>query len=77
MHDELSPILSTDQLVDRYCSVGVDVLYERNSIGGHIAEGINGDRRAFDWLGKVLSGTYNHTGCETKTVAINITDSPL
>lgn len=74
--DEVTPIESTDALVDRYCGVGGNILYERNSIGGHVVEEINGDARAFEWLEKVLSGTYDHTGCTIKTVAINIRDSP-
>jgi hypothetical protein len=76
VHDEVTPIASTDALVDRYCGVGRNILYERNTIGGHVSEEVNGDKRAFEWLSKVLSGTYDHTGCSIKTLAINITDSP-
>ena len=77
INDELTPIASTDDLVDRYCGVGVNIVYERNSIGGHLAEETNGDKRAFEWLSQVLGGTYEHTGCTIKNVAINITDSPI
>ena len=76
VHDELTPIASTDALVDRYCGVGGNILYERNTVGGHVSEEINGDKRAFEWLSKVLNGAYDHTGCTIKTLAINITDSP-
>lgn len=74
--DELTPIDSTDDLVDRYCGVGGNILYERNSIGGHVAEEINGDQRAFDWLSKVLSGTYGHSGCTIKNVTVGMDDQP-
>ena len=77
VHDELTPIGNTDKLVDRYCGVGANILFERNTIGGHLAEETNGDKRALQWLSEVLGGTYQHTGCTIKNVAINITDSPL
>jgi len=75
--DEIAPIEGVDELVSRYCSVGVDILYERNTIGGHLAEYTNGDSRAIDFLRQVLGGMYNHTGCTIRDVAVNITDSPL
>jgi hypothetical protein len=75
--DELTPIASTDDLVDRYCNVGVNIIYERNTIGGHVAEETNADKPAFEWLSKVLSGTYDHTGCTIKNTSYNVTDSPL
>ena len=75
--DELAPVSETDALVDRYCSVGANILYERNTIGGHLAEETNGDQRALEWLSSVLGGTYEHLGCTIKNVAINVTDSPL
>ena len=74
--DELTPIASTDELVDRYCNVGVNIIYERNTIGGHEAEEINGDKAAFEWLSEVLSGTYDHTGCTIRNTSYNVTDSP-
>ncbi|KAK0943895.1 hypothetical protein LTR29_004661 [Friedmanniomyces endolithicus] len=76
-HDEIAPIDAVDELVSRYCRVGVNILYERNSVGGHLAEEINGDASAFQFLKAVLGGTYNHTGCTVRDVALNITNSPL
>ncbi|KAK0321965.1 hypothetical protein LTR82_006937 [Friedmanniomyces endolithicus] len=76
-HDEIASIEAVDELVSRYCDVGGNVLYERDSIGGHLAEEINGDASAFRFLQSVLGGTYNHTGCTVRDVALNITDSPL
>ncbi|KAK1057611.1 hypothetical protein LTR74_014057 [Friedmanniomyces endolithicus] len=76
-HDEIAPIDAVDELVSRYCGVGINILYERNSIGGHLAEEINGDARAFRFLQAVLGGTYNHTGCTVRDVALNVTDSTL
>ena len=76
-HDEITRVEDTDELVQRYCQVGANILYERNTIGGHLAEETNGDKRALQWLSKVLGGTNNHHGCTIRNVAINVTDSPL
>lgn len=75
--DEVTSIGSTDQLVQRYCGVGANIVYERNTIGGHLAEETNGDQSALEWLAKVLGGEYKHIGCTVKDVAINVTNSPL
>ncbi|KAK5130849.1 hypothetical protein LTR08_001621 [Meristemomyces frigidus] len=77
--DEITPISDTDAVVARYCgvSVGANILYERNTIGGHLAEETNGDARAFQWLRSVLEGTYKHDGCTVRDVAINITDTAI
>lgn len=77
INDEVTPIDSTDALADRYCIVGVNIIYERNKIGGHVAEETNGDERALEWLSQVLSDTYDHTGCTIKDVVLNVTDSPM
>ncbi|KAH8881306.1 LIP-domain-containing protein [Thozetella sp. PMI_491] len=75
--DEVSVVADTDALVTRFCGVGVDVNYQRNSIGGHSDEGTNGAYGAFDFLSSVLAGTYNTTGCTVANVAVNITDTGL
>jgi len=33
IHDELSPIVHTDVLVDKYCSLGANIWYWRNTVG--------------------------------------------
>jgi hypothetical protein len=79
--DELAPIRDTDELVQRYCDVGASILYQRNEIGGHVAEETNGDARAFEWLSGVLEGTSGLknplVGCIIEDVAVNVTGSPL
>lgn len=75
--DELTAIADTDVVVDRYCGVGANIVYERNTIGGHLAEETNGDQRALEWLAQVLGGTYHHSGCTIKDVTIKVTNSPL
>lgn len=77
VQDEITTISNPEALLERYCSVGVDVRLERNSIGGHLAEASNGDQRALEWLGQVLRGEDVGKGCVLKDVALNVTDSPL
>lgn len=79
--DMISPIKDTDKLVDRYCEVGANILYHRNSIGGHVAESTNGHPAAVMWLDSVLGGTYEKDfpilGCTISNVNVNITSTPL
>jgi hypothetical protein len=77
VEDELSPVADTDALVARYCGVGADIQYQRNTVGGHGSEDENGDAAAFAFLSSVLEGTYTATGCTTKNVTIAIDTSPL
>ncbi|PYH94524.1 LIP-domain-containing protein [Aspergillus ellipticus CBS 707.79] len=81
IHDEVSPIADTDKLVKKYCGVGANILYERNTVGGHSAEQVNSDARAWKWLISVLGGTYEAEyqtiGCTIKNVTLNVTSSPL
>jgi hypothetical protein len=79
--DEICPAIATDILVDRYCAAGANILHERNTVGGHIAELYNGDGRAFDWLSSVLDETYSSmysaTGCTIQNVTIGTDTSPI
>ncbi|CAK7268046.1 hypothetical protein SEPCBS119000_002858 [Sporothrix epigloea] len=77
--DEISPINDTDALVERFCGVGVNINYQRNSIGGHVAEGTNGIPAATAWLDSIFDGSFassaNATGCFISNVSVNVTDS--
>ena len=77
INDEVSKIGDSDALVDRYCAVGASILYQRNTVGGHEAEDINGDARAFEWLEDALSGKLQQTGCSIQNVTVSIDSSPL
>ncbi|KAK3936240.1 lipase 1 precursor [Diplogelasinospora grovesii] len=76
--DEMSPINETDQLVEKYCSRGANILYHRNTIGGHNDELWSGRLRALDFLAAVLDDTppRNFTiptpaeGCKTENVTV-------
>jgi hypothetical protein len=68
--DEIGKIEETDALVSKYCAAGADILYQRNTVGGHSEEAVNGDARAFEWLSRVLDGTYSSTGCMIQNVTL-------
>lgn len=76
VHDELSKVDDTDALVDRFCKVGANILYHRNTAGGHNEELVNGRQRAFAWLSSVLDGSYGEVystmGCTVVNVTYNI-----
>ncbi|KAK4493993.1 hypothetical protein PRZ48_015179 [Zasmidium cellare] len=73
VHDDVGPINDTDELVARYCGVGVNIQYEKNTLGKHLDETANGEQGALTFLSSVLGGSYNHTGCTTRYVSINAT----
>ncbi len=79
--DEVSPIVDTDQLIDKYCSIGANILYYRNTIGGHLADSASGGPAAFQWLASLFGGTYNTTyqtsGCTIQDVTVNISSSAI
>ncbi|PYH44046.1 LIP-domain-containing protein [Aspergillus saccharolyticus JOP 1030-1] len=81
IHDEVSPIHDTDVLLARYCGVGANILYERNTVGGHSAESVNGHASALTFVAAVLQGRYaslyQTEGCTFRNVTVNVTDSAL
>jgi hypothetical protein len=76
INDELSDIRDVDALVDRFCGVGANILYHRNTVGTHMHELVNGRQRAFAWLRSVLDGSYGDLystmGCTIYNVTYNI-----
>lgn len=72
IHDEFSAIKSTDTLVERWCGIGTDVRYDRNTVGGHTSEITNGRGRALDWLKSVFDGTLKTNGCVVKDVTVDV-----
>ncbi|KAK5652947.1 hypothetical protein OQA88_9426 [Cercophora sp. LCS_1] len=74
--DRFVPIELTDAYVHRVCAVGARILFERNTVGGHLAEIVNGQGRALTWLEGVLGGTTAAVpdGCVARDVAVNATD---
>jgi len=81
INDLVSPIADTDKLINEYCQMGSNILYQRNTIGGHEGEEVNGNPAAVTWLDSLLGGTYAETfptvGCSIANVTVNITDTPF
>ncbi|MCJ1386856.1 hypothetical protein MMC17_009984 [Xylographa soralifera] len=79
IHDEVTLVADTDAYVERNCGVGVNILYQRNTVGGHLDEYTNGDQRALAWLGSVLDGAYAQkyetVGCTIQNVTVDIVDT--
>lgn len=73
--DEVSPIADTDTLVDRYCGVGANIWYQRNTVGSHTLEAVNGDARAFEFLTAVFDGFYHRTECLIENVTVDVSMS--
>ncbi|KAM0546251.1 hypothetical protein ACHAPJ_010934 [Fusarium lateritium] len=73
--DEISPIRNTDALVERYCAVGANILYQRNSVGSHSQEFVESLEVAVQWLAAVLTGqyakAYKTEGCTIQNVTRN------
>ncbi|ORY56301.1 secretory lipase-domain-containing protein [Pseudomassariella vexata] len=76
IHDQFSPVKDTDELVRNFCGKGASILYQRNSVGGHIAEITNGHQRALSWLGIVLEEGYTPMGgCFVQNITVDIDNS--
>lgn len=69
IEDDMTPVKDTDVLVKSFCERGANILFHRNTWGGHNDELTNGRQRALDFLGDVLEGTNRmdapRTGCKT------------
>ncbi|KAI1397370.1 LIP-domain-containing protein [Hypoxylon fuscum] len=72
--DEYCPIGEADALVKKFCSVGAEITYERNTIGGHVAEIRNGQFRFTDWLRGIFNESYTPlaSGCVTRDVTVDL-----
>ncbi|KAI1335647.1 LIP-domain-containing protein [Xylariaceae sp. FL0016] len=74
IHDEYCPAGQTDELVAKYCGAGASITYDRNTVGGHVAEIVNGQPRAMEWVWSIFKESYisPSMGCLTRNVTVNI-----
>lgn len=74
INDQISVIADTDALIASFCEQGANILYQRNTVGTHGSEEINGDPAATAFLDAVLTGTYAEsyatTGCTVENVTV-------
>ncbi|KAH7152761.1 secretory lipase-domain-containing protein [Dactylonectria macrodidyma] len=79
--DEISKIQDTDELVKKYCGIGANILYQRNSVGTHSQDAVYSLAAAVEWLSVVLTGRYAEVykteGCTIQNVTRNDTTNPL
>ncbi|KAF4338434.1 lipase 4 [Fusarium beomiforme] len=75
--DEISPIANTDKLIERYCGVGANILYQRNTVGSHPENFVLNAGAAIQWIAAVLTGQYAESykteGCTIQNVTRNST----
>lgn len=67
--DQFCPIKLTDATIERLCSAGGEITYERNTVGGHVSEIENGKLRVFRFLESIFDETY-----QTPTLKRNVSD---
>lgn len=72
IHDEVTSIDGTDDLVRRYCRYGANIWFQRNTKGNHIQEMTNGEPGARRFLHDVLKGMYEHNGCTVEDVTVDL-----
>lgn len=71
--DEISKISDTDALVEKYCQVGANIRYERNSVGTHAQEATSSLETAVQWLAAVLTGQYSSHYSTVGCTILNVT----
>ena len=77
VHDELVPIADSDALVCQQCMNGSNIFYERNLVGGHIDESVNGDASAWEFIESALTGRLAESGFRTSGCVISLTNVSL
>ncbi|TPX17289.1 uncharacterized protein E0L32_012227 [Thyridium curvatum] len=68
IHDELSPVADTDALINKYCKMGANILYQRDTVNNHFDEFNSGQPRARSWLIGVLEQGHVQVGCTIQNV---------
>lgn len=69
------PVFVYKAVDDELSKVGANILYHRNTAGGHNEELVNGRPRAFAWLSSVLDGSYNDVYSTMGCTVVNVTSS--
>ena len=77
IRDQTNSIENTDDFVQRYCRYGANIWYQRNTVGEHLSEVVNGRPRAKQFLQDVLGGVYEHEGCTVEDVTIDLLSTEL
>jgi len=76
--DLISRIEDTDELVERFCEMGADIEYIKNTVGGHSADSTNGQASAEAFLEGVFNGTIvAGKGCSVRNVTHDLVTAPM
>lgn len=79
IEDEVAPVEEVDDLVGRWCALGgVEVRYERNRVGNHETEYVNGADRARLFLERVfegMDGSVWERVCSLQDVTVGVVKS--
>ncbi|KAF2235733.1 LIP-domain-containing protein [Viridothelium virens] len=74
--DEYCPVRETDALVNQYSATNPDITYQRNTVGGHVDELINGQPGAFEWLWGIFNESHIPlAACSIQNVTVNISST--
>lgn len=74
VHDEISPVANTDDLVEFYCANGGSVQYERDWVSLHGTLLATGAPKALSWLIGLVDGKPQPAGCSTSNVFSSFLD---
>jgi len=71
--DTYCPVKETDVLVKKWCASKADILYRRNTVGGHVAEINNGKPGALEWLWGIFNESFRpQMECSIQNYTVNI-----
>lgn len=70
--DEVSYIYDSDDLVEKWCSQGATIEYQKNLVGEHLSEDFTGSANALQWISQRFAGkpVPNQGRCVTKYIAV-------
>ncbi|PKS12523.1 hypothetical protein jhhlp_000730 [Lomentospora prolificans] len=72
--DQFCPIEQTDVTVERWCSGGAEIIYERKTVGEHVSEIENGKLRALEWISSIFDHSYEQPSseCDVREVMVGV-----
>lgn len=70
--DEYCPVEQTDATVKKFCRMGAEIVYERNTVGKHVSEIENGKPRAMEWLANIFGEAHKSAACVVRNVTVEV-----
>ncbi|KAM4063222.1 secretory lipase domain-containing protein [Hirsutella rhossiliensis] len=69
--DEVSPINETDKLINKYCTEGASIVYERYEASTHIDALLTAAPKVLAWLDDIMNHKNHQKGCKTSTMLLS------